>query len=322
MPAIRRIAVAAGVVLVTAGMLRHAPLRPRTPLPDAALSVVEQRESDGTGRVAAVRAARPLPASLEGTSPDGGVETDGFGHLRPSRELRQLFDYYLSASGEEPRRRINARIIAALHERLPSPAADEALSVLHRYLAYRRAVRRVPPDLATVHDVRIRILGRDVAEAFFAVDEAAASFLLARRAVASDPDLAPGERAARLAALEARLPEPVRAWRADAATPIQLMRQEEALRANGGSNDDIRALRERMVGAEAADRLAALDQDRAAWQARVDEYRVDRRAIDEDPSLDAAGRTAALDELRASRFTEPEQLRVAALDRIAGLDPR
>ena len=303
-------------------MLRHAPLRARTLPSAAAVSDVGRSGSDGRGMVAAVRPARPLPASLEGTSPDGGVETDGFGHLRPSRELRQLFDYYLSASGEEPRRRINARIIAALRERLPSPAADEALSVLHHYLAYRRAVRRVPPDLGTAHDVRVRILGRDVAEAFFAVDEAAASFLLARRAVATDPDLAPAERDARLAALEARLPEPVRAWRAEAVTPLQLMHEEEALRASGGSDADIRALRERMVGADAADRLAALDQDRAAWQARVDEYRADRRAIDENRSLDAAGRAAARDELRASRFSEPEQLRVAALDRIAGFDPR
>ena len=319
---VRRIAVAIGVVLVMAGLLRRAPLETRTPPPAAAVPTAGRDASDRSGTVAAVRAARPLPASLEGTSPDGDVETDGFGHLRPSRELRQLFDYYLSASGEEPRGRIKARIVAELRERLPSPAADEALSVLHRYLVYRRAVRRMPPDLATVHDVRVRILGRDVAEAFFAVDEAAASFMLARRAVATDPDLAPAERDARLAALEARLPESVRTWRAEAATPLQLMREEEALRASEGSDADTRALRERMVGAEAADRLAALDQDRAAWQARVDEYRVDRLAIDENPSLDAAGRTAALDELRASRFTEPEQIRVAALDRIAGLDPR
>ena len=322
MPAVRRIAVVVGVVIVMAGMLRHAPLRARTLPPAAAVSVVERSKSDGSGTVAAVRAARPLPASLEGTSPDGGVETDGFGHLRPSRELRQLFDYYLSASGEEPRWRIKARIVAELREQLPSPTADEAVSVLHRYLAYRRAVRRVPPDLATVHGVRVRILGRDVAEAFFAVDEAAASFLLTRHAVATDPDLAPGERDARLAALESRLPEPVRTWRAEAATPLQLMREEEALRASGGSDADVRALRERMVGADAADQLAALDQDRAAWQARVDEYRANRRAIDENRSLDAAGRAAALDALRAARFTEPEQLRVAALDRIAGLDPR
>jgi lipase chaperone LimK len=322
MPAVRRLAVAVGVVLAVAGVLWRAPLGTRTSPPAAAAPAVGRSESDGSGTVAAVRAVWPLPASLQGTSPDGGVETDGFGHLRPSRELRQLFDYYLSASGEEPRRRINARIVAALREQLPSPAADEAVAVLRRYLVYRRAVRRVPPDLATVHAVRVRILGRDVAEAFFAVDEAAASFLLARRAVATDPDLAPAERDARLAALEARLPEQVRALRAEAATPLQLMREEEALRASGGSDADIRALRERMVGADAADRLAALDQDRAAWQTRVDQYRADRRAIEENRSLDAASRAAALDALRASRFSEPEQLRVAALDRIAGLDPR
>lgn len=321
MPAGRRIAVAVGVVLLMAGVLLRAPRREPTPPPAAAVSAGERGPSDRRS-VATVRAARPLPASLAGTSPDGGVMTDGFGHLRPSRELRQLFDYYLSASGEEPRGRIKARIIAALRERLPPPAADEAIALLHRYLAYRRAVRRVPPDPATVHGVRVRILGRDVAEAFFAVDEAAASFLLERHAVATDPGLPPAKRDARLAALEARLPEPVRAWRAEAGTPLQLMREEEALRASGGSDADVRALRERLVGAEAADRLAALDQDRAAWQARVDEYRAARRTIDQNPSLDAAGRTAALERLRASRFTEPEQLRVAALDRIAGLDLR
>ena len=262
----------------------------------------------------------PLPPALEGTSPDGALETDDTAHLVVSLRLRQFFDYFLIASGEEPRVRLRARIIAAIHERLAEPAADEARAILDRYLAYRTRVRRSAPDLRALHALRWRVLGPEVAEAFFGVEEAAATVALERRAIAADPGLSAAEQESRLAALEERLPEPVRAARAEAVAPLRLLHEEEALRASGASVADIQALREQTVGREAAARLAALDRERGAWQARLDDYRIARAAIDQNPTLDTAGHTRAIDALRAARFTAPERLRVAALDRAAGLD--
>src|SRR5688572_28455160 len=47
----------------------------------------------------AVDAARTpgLPASLQGTTPDGEVTLDAQGRIRPTPGLRRLFDYFLSS---------------------------------------------------------------------------------------------------------------------------------------------------------------------------------------------------------------------------------
>ena len=88
------------------------------------------------------------------------------------------------------------------------------------------------------------------------------------------------------------------------------------VREAGGSAEDVYALREQAVGADAAGRLAALDQRRAEWEGRVDAYRAARSAIDADASLTLVQREAVIEDLRAQHFDESERLRVRALDRI------
>lgn len=73
-------------------------------------------------------------------------------------------------------------------------------------------------------------------------------------------------------------------------------------------------LRREVVGSEAADRLAELDREEAAWRARLDEYQLERAAIEADPGLDPAQRAARLRHLLEDRFTANERLRVEATD--------
>ncbi|TMB05947.1 MAG: hypothetical protein E6J70_01195 [Deltaproteobacteria bacterium] len=88
------------------------------------------------------------------------------------------------------------------------------------------------------------------------------------------------------------------------------------LRASGAPAAEIRALRERSFGADAADRLEQLDRQRAVWQQRLDDYREARDATERNASLDAGARDRAIETLRAERITPEERLRVVALDRI------
>ena len=78
-----------------------------------------------------------------------------------------------------------------------------------------------------------------------------------------DEFLGEAERAERLEALEARLPERVREARLQATGPLRVRQEVEALRDAGASEREIFAARERAFGTEAAERLAEMDRERA-----------------------------------------------------------
>lgn len=250
---------------------------------------------------------------------------DDAGHLVVTPGARWFFDYFLSATGEESAARIRARIVAEIEKRLPPAGAREAIDLLDRYLAYRERVRTLqesgaPEDLQQrlnqLHEIRQQIFGDDNAAALFGEEENTQLVDIQRRQVLSDQTLSPDERQRKLDALEQQLPASVREARAQALGPVRLMQEEQQLREAGAAPEEIRALREQQFGAEAADRLEALDRERAEWQQRVDDYRTARQAIEANPSFSAAARAHAVDMLLGERFTPQERLRVEALDNI------
>lgn len=270
------------------------------------------------------RAAAPLPASLEGTEPDGGLVVDAAGSFVPTRDALDLFDYYLAASGEEPDAAIRARIEAAIAARLADPGP--ALALLDRYLAYREAARALFVDenaaelslerrLQRIRELRREHFGAELAEALFGEEEERWRVDVERLRVARDPALGEAERAARLAALEAELPAAVREARDAATAALALRRDEARLRAAGGSEAEVHALREARFGPAAAERLAALDRARAEWDARVAAYRAERERIVARES-DPVARDAAIADLREAHFAGAERLRLEALERM------
>ncbi len=266
----------------------------------------------------------PGPGSLRGTEVDGELTVGADGHLLPTPGTITLFDYFLSASGEEPPPRIRARIVAHLRANAPPIAAAEAEALLDAYLQYRERMRalttegRPPAELERrlqwIREERRRAFGADVAEALFGEEEQVVSLDLERRKVAGDPSLSSAERARRLEQIEARLPEPVREARQRAALPARVDREVEELRAAGAGEAEIFAARERAFGVPAARRLAALDAEREAWQARLDDYRAERARIVADVSLTPEAREASLQALLDERFDARERLRIRALD--------
>jgi lipase chaperone LimK len=269
----------------------------------------------------------PLPRSLEGTEVPPGLAADENGHLRLGPGVLAVFDYFLSAAGEEPPAVIRARILAAIAERLPPAAARAALELLDRYLEYRERGRELwaaagdaddlDRRLEVVRALRREVFGDDVADALFGEQEAEDFVAAAQREIARDESIPEEERRRRIEALEQQLPEPVREARAEALKPLRWMEEERQLRAAGGTAPEVRALRERYFGAEAADRLEALDRETAEWDRRIAEYRAARAAIESDPSLAPDVRASAIEALRAERFSDTERLRVDALDRLA-----
>ena len=133
------------------------------------------------------------------------------------------------------------------------------------------------------------------------------------RALEQDPAIDDAQRRQRLAALDARLPASVRAERE---APLAVVRLEEAaqrIRADGGSEDDVYRMRAAATSPEAANRLADLDREEAAWKARIAAYRSQRAAVLSAPGGDAE-RAAAIGELRDRLFTPDEQRRLVAYE--------
>lgn len=257
-----------------------------------------------------------LPASLAGTEVDGGLDTGPDGHLLLGPRVIALFDYYLSATGEESDAAIRARIEAHARANLVEPALGEALGLLDRYMAYREAGRtlRIPDGadaaarLAAVRELRHTHFG-DAADALFGADERAAEVAIAKSRILQDPAVSPEDREDRIAAADADLPEAARAARARATSVLDLRADEEALRADGAGEDVIRRYRASQVGPEAADRLEALDRERAAFKARIESFRRER----DRTCGDVADRKACETRLLESSFDARERIRVQTL---------
>lgn len=268
------------------------------------------------------------PTSLRGTRPDGKLEVDAEGRFRPTPLARLYFDYWLSVVGEESQARTRRRIVNGIWRRLPPAAAAEAEAFLDRYLAYRARARELrAPDgtdaaalearLAALHALRAEVFGPEDAAAVFADEEARDRAALARRRALEDPTLDPAARAAALAAADALLPADARQAHDAATLPLRLDAVEKAIRAVGGDAETLRRAREEMVGREAAARLAALDAERAGWDARVAAFRAARAAIMAEHGRSVAAREAMVAALLEESFSESERARVQALDRIA-----
>lgn len=268
-----------------------------------------------------------LPASLEGTDVDGDLRSDARGNLIIGNEIRRVFDYFLATLGEEDIESIKARIALHLHQQLPEAAARQAWDLLLRYLDYGDALAELPPHDGTVksmhevlvqrRDMRTAWLGQEVAEAFYAQDDAFDAYSLARVSVQQDERLSAEEKQQRQRELEVMLPPEMREARERMRAPVEVSQQVEALRAQGGSEADVRRLREQTFGSAAADRLEQLDRERAVWDQRYADWRAERQAI-EQSGLAAEDQARALDDAMARRFSEQEQRRVQALDRIGG----
>lgn len=303
--------------------------------PQAALAVVATA-SDGNAADTPAPDARyetgleDLPPSLRDTEVDGGFDVDEDGHLVVTRRIRNLFDYFLSTLGEESLDVIVARLRAYIDHHLDAPARSEAHALLEGYLAYLSdlesvgegpvfngeqldvAVMRARLDQLAV--LRAQHLPLAAVEAFFAEEDAYDRYVLDRQALIQDDALTDEQRSKRLAMLEQNLPPPLRESLAVASQYLDLMSATEDCRQRGCSDSELRAVREQTVGAEAADRLEALDREEAEWEQRLGNWLQQREVLLSDTSLAEQDREAQVERLRAQLFAADEQMRVRSLE--------
>lgn len=272
-----------------------------------------------------------LPPSLQGTEVDGELEVDAAGHLKITGGIRRLFDYFLSAVGEEPLDAIIKRIRAYIRYKLKAPAADEAERLLDSYINYKRALDSIPQaggsasqidlegirrQMQQVQALRTQFFTPEVIAAFFGDEDAYDRYTLSRLDLLQNKSLSPTQRAAQLAALEQQLPESMR----ESIKVINQVQNLESLtqdwKKRGGTAAELRQIRESIVGPEAADRLENLDRENSQWDQRMNSWFAERAGIMGNKAISEDDRRRQLDEARKRQFNDTERLRVESLEKI------
>ena len=265
-------------------------------------------------------------SSLAGTTPDGGARATADDALVLDPSLIRLFDYWLTTVGEQPIASIRSQVERDLDGRLGPHAARQAKDLFARYLQFKEALKAQRPakpvgrsvdilreGLRRMLALRASYFSESESQALFAPQDAEATASLARMAVEQDPSLADAQRKQRLAELDARLPASVREARAASLSVVHLDEAAQQIRAAGGSEDDVYRMRAAATSPEAANRLADVDREEAAWKARIATYQSQRGAVLATPGDDAA-HANAMAELRNRLFTPDEQRRLAAYE--------
>lgn len=266
-----------------------------------------------------------LPPSLRGTAVDGRLQASDDGRLVIEHAVRRVFDYFLSIIGEEPAGVVLSRLQRYLQASLPASAVVDAEQLLARYLAWQAAAGELgdgaPPvamqlqpeqmraRLALMESLQVQHLGETAAAAFFGDENRYNRYTLARLALMAREDLAPAERQQQLQQLGANLPPEIRAL-----TPGLSQSPPSASVAQTAAERYQR--RAAAFGDEAAQRLQALDQKRAQWDRRLEQWLQQRQQILASTGLDPSTQQRRLALARQQHFDERELRRVQALERL------
>lgn len=319
--------IVAGCCLV----LAYASLRETADGPVATDSVF----SVATGATATTPAPMSSPTTLapvnswEGTDVAGDVHLDGAGNIIPDSSLRELFDYIRSSVGQIDTAQMRMYLLDIGRQRKLIDAQLTQLGGLFtRYLDYIQAVSSIKTESADIGSLRKtyearywmrrEILGFVMAEGFFSSSEAEDRYVLDRMEIMADKGLTAEQRAQRLAALSATEPAERRAALQPSQDLLELRSRTEQMRQAGASVEQIQSMRVGLVGAEAAERLKALDQEQADWARRMQALEAARQNILADPNIAPDDKQRRIDDVITRDFSGPEALRASALLGVAG----
>lgn len=293
--------------------------------PDAG---IKSSAGDFAHYVALGKSLGEKPRSLQGTSVDGHLMADSNDNLIVSAQVKFVFNYFLSTMGEENIEQIKGRIALYIKQQLPTKAASQTWGLLGRYLDYRHAAsdvtlpsglsnyERIKQGIAARSRLRRTWLGRETANAFYGPESAYDQFTLKRMAIEQNAELTASEKQQKLDTLTSQLPKAVKQIRQQTMKPTNVAQKVDAMQAAGAGAATIRQYRTEQFGPEAAERLHALDKQRAAWQQRYQQYWDKRQSI-VGAELGKADQASQIAALRQRLFSSSEQKRVEALDSIA-----
>lgn len=273
--------------------------------------------------------------SMQDTVPDGDLRTAPGARPAlasdplPYAELKRLFDYYLSAVGEQSIDAITLAIAHDLERRLSPPQVPAAKRLLALYLQFKLGLVELEkkPELAggDVKAIRRRLLAmQDLRSQFFSAEETQVMFgfeddydldAVARLEVSQNPGLSAAQKKEQLAALDASQSAVLRAEREAPRVVLKIEQMAQTLRAQGASEDDIYRMRSRELNPEAATRLAEVDREEIVWKSRIANYLSERsKLLKAQADAPPTQRELAITQLQQSQFSPDERRRLAAYE--------
>lgn len=272
--------------------------------------------------------AQALAASLQGTQIDCAIDADSTGQLILNPNIRRCFEYFLTQMGEKPLSSIDQQVRQHLSAILAPTAATQAIDLWQRYLNYRTAEGKLsvssnpndPAHLQQVFDalyqLRQRYFSRPELDALFGDEMTYNQYTIDRVNIMQNSALSATQKAQQLKQRFAQLPADLQKNLADMNKLNDLRELTQQIKQNKGSKAELQQMRQQLVGTAAAERLEQLDQSRANWQNRVNDYLSQRHAILASAQADQ-DKQAAITALRQRQFeTEAERQRAMTYEHL------
>lgn len=271
-----------------------------------------------------------LAYSLSGTQIDCPIEINTSGQLLLTSGIRNCFDYFFSSLGEKTENQLIGDIQQYLSANLPQSAADYAIKLLSQYIEYKKALsdyqakngskvetaaqyQKITDDMLALQNKFFNI---EEAKAFFGNERIFNKFNLAQFNINENKNLNAVDKAKEISGLLADLPDDL----AEGIRPIvqynQLQALTQQIKEKGGSANELRAVRENLVGAAAADRLEKVDKEEASWTQKVNNY-LEQRDVILNGQGDKISKQNSIESLRQQQFyNKEEQVRAQTFEQM------
>lgn len=274
-----------------------------------------------------------LPRSLQGTDVDGEIIIDENKQLVVTEGLRRLFDYFLSALGEEDEATIFARVESYIRSFVPEPAASQAIVIFNKYVAYLKAIPKIEKRFGNLQlqatqngELDLNMVAQqkqDVAKlrqqyfdtqtitAFFGAEDEYDDYSIAMININQNKLMSDEQKAAAQQDYVSRMPDNMTKANIEQQANLNvLMSRTEQMKAQGATSEALYNMRRELVGAAAAGRLAQLDKEDANFDQRFTQYQTQKQQLLSQNTNSTQARVQ-IEQLGQQLFSDTERKRLA-----------
>lgn len=275
----------------------------------------------GQGNTSQNKDAPQLSASLKGTEIDCPIQVDKQGELILTVGIRSCFDYFFSSLGEKSENELVSNIRQYLTENLPVEAAKYATYLLDQYVAYNHALKNLTPEnnfaandfnayqrlVNQINSFQQKFFKPEEINALFGNERNLNQFNIDQMRIYADKSLSTQQKASQISELIEKLPANIEEGVKTAMQFQELQQLTQEIKEKGGTSEDMRNMRENLLGTEAAKRLEKVDQEEAVWGKQVNSYLNERDQILKT-GMSNEVKQQSVDELRKKYFSTNEEL--------------